>query len=258
MSFGKEIMNMALPWQAFLPSLRLGFRSFEQLLDAGGMKSLALCLISLLVFWHIYTPIHELFHVGACLVSGGTVTELALKPQYGGHLLARIFPFVVAESDYAGQLKGFTTPNYFAYAWVDLAPYLLSLPGLSLIEHARRRRRAWLFGPGMVLAYVGLMSIPGDFYEAVSLLTTQAAERHFPDAPSGLLISDDVFRSWTLLERAGQLDATTIALVIVGVLGATYLSLMLLAAQVSLVKAWFGADVLADQAVRPMSSDIPS
>ncbi len=258
MNVRSELKHLIMPWRSFLPSLRLGFTSFEQLLDAGGLKSLVVCLVSLLVFWHIYTPIHELLHVGACLVSGGTVTELALKPQYGGLILAKIFPFVVAESDYAGQLTGFTTPNGFAYAFVDLAPYLLSLPGLAVIELARRGKRAWLFGPGMVLAYVGLMSIPGDFYECVSLMTTKLAENHIPGAPAGVLISDDVFLSWSKLAEAGQLDATIIGLILLGVLGAVYLSLMLLAAQVSLVRFWFGPEPLQFQTALPASNDKPS
>lgn len=258
MNLGAELKQLIMPWRAFLPSLRLGFNSFEQLLDAGGLKNLGICLVSLLVFWHLYTPIHELLHVGACLLSGGTVTELALKPQYGGLILAKIFPFVVADSDYAGQLTGFTTPNSFAYAFVDLAPYLLSLPGLAVIELARRGKKAWLFGPGMVLAYVGLMSIPGDFYEAVSLMTTKLAEGHLPGAPVGVLISDDVFLSWTKLAEAGLLDGTIIGLVLLGVVGAIYLSLMLLALQVSLVRLWFGPEPLQTQAVRPASNDNPS
>ena len=51
-------------------------------------------LLGLVVFWHLYTPVHELLHVGACVLGGGTVSELALKPQYGGTLLAHIFPFI--------------------------------------------------------------------------------------------------------------------------------------------------------------------
>ncbi|CAM2009140.1 hypothetical protein APED_20970 [Acanthopleuribacter pedis] len=184
----------AMPWLVLQPALKLTFNGFEQLIVRGGNPALFLIMVSLIVFWHIYTPIHELLHVGACLMGGGTVSALALKPQYGGTILAQIFPFVVAESDYAGQLTGFTTPNDLVYAWVDVAPYVLSLPGLALLTVAVERRRAWLFGPALVLALVPLMSFSGDFFELASLATTRMVPIVDPSLPARLLVSDDSFK----------------------------------------------------------------
>ena len=42
------------------------------------------------------TLLHELLHAAACLAAGGEVTRLEIAPQYGGGLMARVFPFVVS------------------------------------------------------------------------------------------------------------------------------------------------------------------
>ncbi|CAM2068586.1 hypothetical protein SCOR_24665 [Sulfidibacter corallicola] len=230
-----------MPWCIFKPLFLHALACFESLLDKGGTRTLLVVLVSLVIFWHIYTPIHELLHVGACLAGGGTVTELALKPQYGGHLLARIFPFVVAESEYAGQLTGFTTPNYWVYALVDLAPYVLSLPGILLLELSRRRNWAPLFSVGMVLAFVPLMSVTGDYYELVSLVFTQLAEAMRPDWPAGVLIADDWFKLMGDLREAGRLDAVSGSLAVFGLLAGIWAAMVTLACQWHLAVRVFGA-----------------
>jgi len=234
-----------MPWTILVTVGRHALWCFETLLDTGGMKNLILSMAGLIVFWHIYTPIHELLHVAACLVGGGTVDELALKPQYGGTLLQHIFPFITPESDYAGQLTGFQTPNYFVYAFVDFAPYLLSLFGVALLEFCRRRKHAMLFGLAVILAFIPFMSVPGDYYEAVSLLATQLAESINPELPTGVLISDDVFKSMGLLKEKGFLSGTNLTLVILSILAAIYLALVTLAIQVLIARRIYGPEVLA-------------
>lgn len=199
------LIYYALPFLALKPAFLLTMNGFEQLLLRGGNRALFGMMVSLVVFWHLYTPVHELLHVAACLSGGGTVSELALKPQYGGTLLAKVFPFVVADSDYAGQLTGFTTPNDLVYAWVDLAPYLLSLPGLVVLVIGVQQRRVWLFGPAMVLTWVPLMSFSGDFFELVSLAATRLVPMLDPTQPARLLVSDDGFKLLGVLVEDGLL-----------------------------------------------------
>jgi hypothetical protein len=75
----------------------------------GGLRSLAVIFLGLLVGWWIYVPVHELLHAAACAVAGGGVSRLEIDSMYGGALLARVFPFVVSGSEYAGRLSGFDT-----------------------------------------------------------------------------------------------------------------------------------------------------
>jgi hypothetical protein len=68
---------------------------------------LLLAAAAIVPCWFIYVPVHELLHVAGCVATGGEVTELQVQPMYGGTWLARVFPFVKAEGDYAGRLTGF-------------------------------------------------------------------------------------------------------------------------------------------------------
>ena len=227
------------PWRALPAVARVALQSFERLLDAGRWRDLVPVLVGVIVVWHIYTPIHELIHAFTCLATGGTVETLALKPRYGGHLLHRIFPFVVAESDYAGQLSGFSVPSYWAYALVDFAPYLLSLFGVACLDRAWHRRSSIWFSLGIVLALAPVMSITGDYYEAVSLVTTQLAERMDPSLPVGILVSDDVFALVPDLREAGYGSIRHALLIGLGLLGSVYLVLVTIAAQVWLADRVF-------------------
>jgi len=240
--------DLLLPWTSLSPAFRLTMRTFEFLL-LKGVPALVLTLLGVIVFWHIYTPIHELIHVGVCLLGGGTVEELALKPQYGGTLLKAIFPFIVAESDYAGQLTGFSTPNYFVYALVDMGPYILSLFGLTLVEWVRRRNQSFIFGLAVILTFIPFFSIPGDYYEAASLVTTQIAEAVDPSLAKGVLISDDFFKSVGQLSEAGQLNAVNGSLLAFGLLAAIFGTLFTLALQVRIARRIMGADIFDVPAV---------
>ena len=233
--------SIFMPWVVLLPALKHSLATFESLLERADVRNLILSILGLIVFWHIYTPIHELLHAGACLLGGGTVEELAIKAQYGGSLLKHVFPFVVDNSDYAGQLTGFSTPNDFVYAFVDLAPYFLTLVGLTLIEWCRRRGNAFMFGLGILLAYIPFMSVTGDYYELVSLVTTRLADG---SVDPRLLISDDVFKLVGELSDSGQLTGRHLTLVIIGMLGSIYAALMTLALQVVILKKIYGSEVM--------------
>ena len=180
-----------------------------------GHWSFALLLISLLVVWHVYAPLHEMLHVAGCVLTGGTVNELVLQPQYGARLLQLGLPFIVVDEGgaYAGRLTGFTTPNRWAYALVDLFPYLPSVWGLTLLEWARRRRSAVLFAAGFVLAYVPWLSLTGDFYELASLATAPLAPVLIPNATAEQFISDDVFRLLGEMRARGELTPGGLGLV---------------------------------------------
>lgn len=172
-------------------------------------------LISLIVVWHIYVPIHELMHVAGCVLTGGTVNELALQPQYGARLLQFWFPFVVVDEGgaYAGRLTGFATPNRWSYAVVDLFPYLPSLLGVALLELARRCRSVLLFAAGFVLTYVPWLAVTGDFYEWASLATAPLASVVVPNGTAADFISDDVFRLLGEMSVRGELTPGPLGLV---------------------------------------------
>lgn len=232
------IRLLVFPWLVVKPCFAHIFETFEHLLGTKIAVRFALSVVSLLVAWHIYTPIHELMHVAGCLLGGGTVSELALSPQYGAHFLKHIFPFIVPESEYAGQLSGFSTPNYWVYAMTDFFPYLLSLPGVVLMELSRRKNWVWLFGPALILILVPLTSIPGDFYELASLVTTQIGEAMTPAAAQGYLISDDVFKLIGTLREQGSLNAVNGLLVLLGILFGAYLALVTIAIEWVIARKW--------------------
>jgi len=156
---------------------------------------------ALVATWFVYVPVHELLHAYGCIAGGGDVTRLEIAPEYGGTLLARVFPFVVAGSDYAGQLTGFDTHGSDAvYLATVLAPYLLTIfPGVPLFRrHARRGgsplRHAAAIGVALPLALAPFLSLAGDYYEAGSIVATRLAQASGWLSDPARLRSDDVFR----------------------------------------------------------------
>jgi hypothetical protein len=129
------------------------------------------------ISWIVYVPVHELLHALGCAATGGGVSELQLQAVYGGAVLARVFDFVVVGGQYAGRLSGFDTHGSdLVYLATVLTPYLLSVfPGVSLLHLAARRAGPWLFGVAVVLALAPLYNIPGDYFEAGSILSTRVA-----------------------------------------------------------------------------------
>ena len=109
------------------------------------------------------------------------MTRLEIAPQYGGGMLARIFPFVVSGSAYAGQLTGFDTyGNDAIYLVTVLAPFTLTvIAGVPLIKLAARPLvrpawRPWLLGASVPIAYAPFVSLFGDYYETGSILVSRA------------------------------------------------------------------------------------
>jgi hypothetical protein len=232
-------VSIIFPIHAVKRGFYLSFGTFEEIISEGGYKGLIKVLAGLIIFWHLYVPLHELLHVAGCLLGGGQVTSLALKPQYGGLILGKLFSFVVPESEYAGRLTGFTTPNGWVYAFVDFLPYTLSLFGITVIMYCRKKRAAFLLGLGFILAFVPFMSVPGDYYEAVSLVTTRIAEAMDPRLQKGVLVSDDLFRSLKGLAQGGNLDWAVGICIVAGVLMSAYLALMTFALQVKIGNIFF-------------------
>lgn len=168
---------------------------FERCLDHG-MAGLVILLAGLVVGWFVYVPLHELLHALACLATGGTVERLEIAPLYGGHLLAKIFPWVVAEGEYAGRLAGFDTGgNDLVYLATVFGPYLLTLfPGVWALRAAGQRAGERLpaaagFGFWLPWALAPFLSLPGDAYEIGSIVVTRLPPW---SAAADLLRGDDV------------------------------------------------------------------
>ncbi len=157
-------------------------RGLDQVLAVRGGPGLVWTLAGLLAGFWIYVPLHELGHAFACLLAGGTVSELEISPLYGGSILARWIPWVTAGGDYAGRLSGFDTGGSdLVYLATDLGPFLLTLPGVWLLRRAARGARAAgafhavLFGAALSFAMAPFLSLTGDGYEIGSILVTRLA-----------------------------------------------------------------------------------
>lgn len=233
-------IEIIIPLKTIREGLLLCLNTFENVLEEKGYRALFWMLLGMFLFWHIYVPVHEMLHVAGCILSGGEVSSLNLKPRYGGLLLSKIFSFVVPASDYAGRLTGFQTPNAWSYALVDFFPYTISLLGVAVIRLCEKKGAAFFLSLGFILTFVPFMSIPGDYYEAVSLVTTKIAEYGDPSLPAGVLISDDVFRSVGILLKENRLNISVSILIVVGIIVATYLAFMTLALQVWVGNFFFG------------------
>lgn len=169
------------------------------------LRSLAPMLVAMAITWFVYVPIHELLHAYGCMVTGGAVTELEIKPMYGGNLLARYFDFVTPGGPYAGRLSGFDTyGNDLIYLATDFAPFLLTvLFGVPLLRWCTRARRPWVFGAAVVVGLAPFYNLPGDYFEMSSILVTRtmtvmAGGNWVGPASYQGIRSDDVF---TLLEN---------------------------------------------------------
>ncbi|MCP3963508.1 MAG: hypothetical protein GY719_37205 [bacterium] len=165
---------------------------------APGARGLALVVAGLLAGWWVYVPVHELLHAAACWLAGGEVSRLEISPLYGGALLARLFPFVVAEGDYAGRLAGFDTGGSdLVYLATDLGPYVLTIfPGVW----ALRRFTGFGYGFALPFALAPFLSLTGDAYEIGSIVVTRLP------AWSGIeaLRGDDLFRLVPELAKLGD------------------------------------------------------
>lgn len=197
----------------------------------------ALALVSVVVAWHVYVPIHELLHALGCAATGGSVTTLEIQPRYGGAILAEVFPFVRAGGEYAGRLSDFDTHGSdLVYLATDALPYALSLViGVPLLRACGRRSRPLLFGPAIVLGMAPFLSVPGDYYEMGSIVVTGL----LGEAYQGL-------RSDDLLELLHGLSPTPDTALVVFV--STVLAIALAYA------TWEAGDLLARRWLSPSSS----
>ena len=199
-----------------------------------GYGGLAVAGVTFALAWFAYVPIHELFHAWGCMLAGGDVTRLEIAPEYGGALLARVVPFVASGSQYAGQLTGFDTHgNDAIYLATVLSPFLLTIvAGVPLLKRLARplahpacrshaggnpcpmfRKRHWipafagttsnssfpragppLLGAVLPFAYAPFVSVPGDYYEAGSIVVSRLAHALDPALPLARWRSDDVLK----------------------------------------------------------------
>jgi hypothetical protein len=185
-------------WEPWRATAREFVGALDAVLNAGTnrVRAFVLVLAATLTAWFLYVPAHELLHALGCIAAGGSVQELQIQPLYGGALLERVFPFVVAGGDYAGRLTGFDTGGSDLVHFVTvLAPFLLTVAvAVPLLRLARRTGGAVPLGAGLVLAVAPLVSLAGDGYEMGSLVV--GALLQVLGAPPGgvqALRHDDLF-----------------------------------------------------------------
>ncbi len=174
----------------------------------------------------LLVPVHELLHAAGCVLTGGTVSQLQLRPVFGGAVLARAIPWIVPGGDYAGRLSGFEPAGDLSYLAAVLLPHLLLAPlGAWVCRVASRRGNPVLWGAGLAAAGQPVASLLGDFYEAASIPLTAAAQRL--GAPwAKLLRGDDVALVSAEAARIG--GAAPIALFVLTCLGGVALAFALL------------------------------
>lgn len=206
---------------------RLALQCVDRVVERRQYAGLASMLVGLAAGWWLYVPLHELAHAFGCLLAGGSVTRLELEPVYGGALLSRWFDFVVPGSDYAGQLTGFDTRGSDAiYLATVLAPYLFTvMPGVPLLARVAEARagQGLLAGAALPWALAPFLSLPGDLYEAGSIMVTRLAAVFQSQLDVARWRSDDVFLLLQTLGADGlaAADAGMVAAgLLVGLVGA--------------------------------------
>jgi len=174
--------------------------ALDRVFGAARVLPVLVVLLALAGSWLVYVPIHELLHAYGCIWTGGEVTRLEIDAIYGAALLARVFPFVVVGSAYAGQLTGFDTGGSdLVYLATVFAPFLLTIAvGVPLLCSAARERRPYAaaakLGVAIPVAFAPAISLPGDFYEIGSILVSRVATWLYPSFDPARWRSDDVVR----------------------------------------------------------------
>lgn len=160
--------------------LRDFFAAMETSLAEGRPVCLFVILISAVISWWVYVPLHELAHALGCVIAGGKVGKLEISRIYGASLLKSVFPFVSVGSGYSGRLAGFDTGGSDLVFFVtDFMPYVFTiLVGVPLIESIPSLRSSSLikslcFGLSVPFAYAPFMSVFGDYYEMGSLFVSR-------------------------------------------------------------------------------------
>ena len=165
------------------------------------ISHLVAVILSFVVSWWCYVPIHELFHAFGCIIGGGQVSRLEIAPIYGADFLKVFFPFVKSASAYAGRLSGFDTHGSdFIYLLTDFFPYTITiLIGIPLLKSVSSLNTSPLinniiFGISIPLAYAPFISITGDFYEMGSILVSRVVALLVPSVSPERWRSDDLFK----------------------------------------------------------------
>ncbi|MFA9407791.1 MAG: hypothetical protein ACERKJ_03030 [Candidatus Dadabacteria bacterium] len=189
----KEIKHiLALPFEDF-------FSGLESCLSKVSYFNLLIMILSFIVSWWVYVPLHELGHAFGCILGGGTVSELQISPMYGAAFLKEIFPFVSVGSEYAGQLTGFDTKGSdLIYLLTDFFPFLLTIfIGIPLLRSASGSRplsAAIKLGFGLPIAFAPFISFSGDYYEMGSIIVSRIGNFLYTTSQFTIWRSDDVFK----------------------------------------------------------------
>ncbi|MEJ2683880.1 MAG: hypothetical protein P8Z71_05740 [Candidatus Sulfobium sp.] len=194
--------------------LAMPLRDFSSAMEAslaeGGFLSVFAILLSAVLSWWVYVPIHELLHALGCVMAGGKVERLDISGIYGASILRKIFPFVSVGSEYSGRLTGFDTRGSdFAFFITDFMPYVLTVfLGVPLLKSISSLKssptcKSIFFGLAAPFAYAPFMSVFGDYYEMGSILVSRPAAALSGAAPDRWR-SDDLFR---LLHNLSQSQA---------------------------------------------------
>jgi hypothetical protein len=176
------------------------FERFQS--DPKPLRLLLALMLSFLVAWFIYVPIHELLHVAGCVISGGVVHELILDQKYGAVFLSKLFPFIVPQSSgYAGRVSGFDPGSDTGYLITVFFPYILTIfPGVWLLVYSARAKKMWVSGVGMIVGLAPFISLTGDYFEIGTIITTKIWNSALQGYPAQVieaywnLRSDDIFR----------------------------------------------------------------
>jgi hypothetical protein len=161
-------------------------RALEAVMNRCGWRGMIALLATMMLSWWIYVPLHEFFHAWGCLAAGGSVSRLEIDHVYGAAWLAKLFPYVVPGSEYAGRLSGFDTHGSdFVYLVTVFFPYLLTLfPGVPVLHAAIRRASPAMVGLSIPWALTPFLSLTGDYYESGSIVVSRWATPWVADAPS--------------------------------------------------------------------------
>jgi hypothetical protein len=241
-------MNTAARW--FTLPLRDFIAAMDVCLIDGKPLYLLVILLSAVVSWWVYVPLHELLHALGCVIAGGKVHRLEISGIYGASLLKKVFPFVSVGSEYAGRLTGFDTGGSdFTFFITDCLPYVLTIflgvPLLKAIPSLRSQPffKSICLGLAAPLAYAPFMSVSGDYYEMGSLFISRIAASGAPSVNPDRWRSDDLFRLVDKLSASQGVSHTLDAMVVtssflVGVIliFATYWAGALCARMLTMVK----------------------
>jgi hypothetical protein len=219
------------PLDDYLVALATCLHDFEA-------RRVVVLVLSLLISWWVYVPVHELAHALGCMALGGEVSRLEIDAIYGAALLARVFPFVAEGSSYAGQLTGFDTKGSdLTYMVTDFLPFVLTIGvGIPLLRRAAREKArpplaCIMLGGSIPVAYAPFISLTGDYYEMGSILVSRFVSGWVPGFDVARWRSDDMIElvrklfftthSGDLFDTAGVAASFVVGLILIAL---TYFS----------------------------------